>query len=290
MKFVRVPFGNRCSPFILNATVKYHLRQFECTHVIKELEDNLYVDDWLTGADEHEEATHMIAEADAVIRQASMNLTKWGSNRKEVLDEALFNMVDKCEHLCNIKVLGLRWNPGEDCFVFEGMPLQKGMIITKRVLLSLIARLFDPLGLLNPFVIGLKCLFQEIWRLGLDWDSEVPEDYLEIASRWIDDLAKVYTPGKWRETTFVNLHVFGDASEKAYGACVYLVMEKEDGTKSSSLVLSKTKVAPLKRVTLPCLELLEALLAVQLVEFVRKDLMITKYCYFCWTDSMVVLG
>lgn len=170
MRFARVPFGNRCSPFILNATIKHHLGKLEPSNVVAELEENLYVDDWLTGADGESEATHMIEEASAAMSQCSMNLTKWGSNNKEVLDKVLYNLSDKCEHLCNLKVLGLRWNPDEDSFLFEGVALEQGLIVTKRVVLSLVARLFDPLGFLNPFVIKLKCLFQDLWRLGVEWD------------------------------------------------------------------------------------------------------------------------
>jgi hypothetical protein len=138
MRLVRVPFGNRCSPFILNATIKYHLKKFELDPVIEELDENLYVDDWLSGADGDVEAAQMVEEASEVMSKCSMNLTKWGSNKKVVLDEALINLSDKSEHLYNVKVLGLRWSPEEDCFLFEGLVLEQGLVITKRVMLSLL--------------------------------------------------------------------------------------------------------------------------------------------------------
>ena len=93
MRFVRVPFGNKCSPFILNATIKFHLKQFEQTQVVQELDENLYVDDWLSGADGDERAAQMISEADDIMKKATMNLTKWGSNSKDVLEQALYNLV-----------------------------------------------------------------------------------------------------------------------------------------------------------------------------------------------------
>ena len=298
MRFTRVPFGNRCSPFLLNATIKYHLKKFESSRVIEELAENLYVDDWLTGAEEEEDAAQMVIQADTVMSQASMNLTKWGSNNKEVLDSTLYSLTDKSENLSNVKVLGLGWSPSEDCFFFEGMRVEPGLVITKRTVLSLIARLFDPLGLLGPFVIGLKCLFQTLWKLGLDWDQEVPTDTATRVTLWIEDLSKLktwkvertYTSGRWDETCDVKLHAFGDASEGAYGACVYLIVKKKDGAKTSKLILSRSRVAPLKMVTLPRLELLGAVLAVQLVELVRKTLKLPKECCHCWTDSMVALG
>ena len=298
MRFTRVPFGNKCSPFLLNATVKYHLKQYESTPVIEELEENLYVDDWLSGADEEEVATQMILEADAVMKEASMNLTKWGSNSREVLDQSLYNLADKCEHMCNVKVLGLGWDPVEDSFVFAGVNLESGLVITKRVVLSLIARLFDPLGFLTPFIIGMKCLFQRLWKLGLDWDQEIPTEFGRRVTEWIEDLKELKTwkiprtsvPERWNGGTDVSLYAFGDASPDAYGACVYLVVEKEDGSRVSTLILSKSRVAPLKMVTLPRLELLGAVLVTQLVEFVRKALKLNSDCCYCWTDSMVTLG
>jgi len=298
MRFTRVPFGNRCSPFLLNATVKHHLKQVEPSTVVSELEENLYVDDWLTGAEEEQSATQMIFEADEIMQKASMNLTKWGSNSREVLDKSLFSLSDKCEHMCNVKVLGLGWDPNTDSFVFEGVNLGGGLIVTKRVVLSLIARLFDPLGFLGPFIIGLKCLFQQLWKLGLDWDQEVPPEYGQRVHQWIEGLLKLktwkvprgYLPGRWNGGDRVQLHAFGDASPDAYGTCVYLVVDKEDGSRSSSLILSKSRVAPLKQVTLPRMELLGALLTAQLIDLVRRALKLESSCCYCWSDSMVALG
>jgi hypothetical protein len=262
MRFVRVPFGNKSSPFILNATIKYHLSQCEPSKVVSELEENLYVDDFLTGADEEAEATDMIKEADQLMKGASMNLTKWGSNNREVLDKALYDLSDKCALLCNVKVLGLGWSPEEDCFMFEGSFIDPGLVVTKRMVLSLIARLFDPLGFLNPFVISLKCLFQTLWRTGIGWDEEVSEEFESKVVSWVKDLEKLktwrvsrrYHQEGWSHLENLQLHAYGDASETAYGACVYLVYEHK-GKLYSSLVLSKTKVVPLKKVTLPRLEL-----------------------------------
>ena len=67
MHFARVPFRNKSSPFLLNATIKHHLSKFPSMRVIKELQDNLYVDDWLTGADSESEACRMFTEARSVM-------------------------------------------------------------------------------------------------------------------------------------------------------------------------------------------------------------------------------
>ena len=295
MRLLRVPFGNKSSPFILNATIKHHLENYEPSRVVNELNTNLYVDDWLTGADSEVEARDMVKEASGIMKDAGMTLTKWGSNRSDVCDSYDLSAFETNESL---KILGLKWFPSDDCFAFQGLEVDENLIITKRVVLSLVARLFDPLGLITPFSIFLKCIFQDLWKLGIGWDTEVPAEHRTKVLSWISDLEKLksyrvsrpYTDRPWRKIASVQLHAFGDASEKAYGACVYLVTKSDDGIQKVSLVLSKARVAPVKRVTLPRLELLGALLASQLVEFVRKALELDKECCFCWTDSMVVLN
>lgn len=173
------------------------------------------------------------------------------------------------------------------------------MVVTKRVVLSYIARLFDPLGFLTPFTMLAKVLFHDLWRLGLAWDEEVPVDTRKQFTRWVSgfevlrkwEIPRSYTGHPWRDNVKIELHGFGDASEKEYGACVYLCTQTSDGAHCSTLVTFRAKVAPLKKMTLPRLELLGALLCARLVSFVREALRLpVDVSYTCWTDSMVVLS
>ena len=178
------------------------------------------MDNWLSGANKEEEATVMVWQASDGMATCSMNLTKWGSNRKDVLDKALFDLTGKSENLFNMKVLGLRWCPEEDCYLFDGLSVEPGLIATKRVVLSLIARLYDPLGFLGPFVLRLKSLFQDVWRLGLDWDAELPDEMGRHVDNWINDLSvmkqwripRPYSKGPWRNNQSLEIHGFGNAS------------------------------------------------------------------------------
>ena len=299
MRFLRVTFGNKASPFLLNATIRHHLGKYPESVVVRELRENLYVDDWLSGADTEEEACSMFQEAKSIMSQAGMSLAKWNSNSKVLVDKVCGESGSISREDEGVKVLGVMWNPAKDSFSFEGVGLPSSIVTTKRVVLSFIARMFDPVGFLTPFTLMAKCLFQCLWQLGLDWDQAVPEEISSSFCGWLSGLEllkswqipRCYCPVPWNELKGIELHCFGDASEKGYGAVVYLRFCHPDGTFSTAFVTSKARVAPLKKVTLPRLELLGSLLAARLLNFVRLALKLPEgTLYRCWTDSTAALG
>ena len=249
MRFTRVPFGNKGSPFLLMATIRHHLSSLPPSNVVNELHDNTYMDDWLSGSDSDEEAQKMFTAASQIMKEASMSLAKWGTNSQTV--SKMFTEKTEDETL---KVLGMKWSSKEDSFSFSGLKVEEDVCLTKRLVLSLISRLFDPLGFLTPFTITVKCLFQQIWKLQLDWDQILPDTIQVSVRKWLKDLDIVKTlriPRRfsgplWSETVTFQLHGFGDASEQAYGACVYILKQDSTGKSESSLVASRAKVAPLK--------------------------------------------
>ena len=267
--------------------------------MIEELKDNLYVDDWLTGADSAEEGCKLIQEASDVMNQAAMPLAKWVSNSPAVAEVLHRDFKDKFIDAESVKVLGMKWLATSDAFSFSIASLPDGRCITKRIVLSYLSRLFDPLGIAAPYVMGMECLFQDLWRAGLQWDDELPSEFRVQFLRWVDGLQvlqqwsipRSYTGSGWSNIRGLALHAFGDASPRGYGACVYLVAEKEDGSVVPSLVIAKAKLAPLKTVTLPRLELLACLLSARLLIFVHDALRLEKSLqYYCWSDSMVALS
>ena len=298
MRFLRVTFGNKASPFLLNGTIKHHLSKYESTRVVEELKQNMYVDDWLSGTNSEEEAYSIFTEAVSIMKSAGMELTKWNSNSKVFSENACAETYDSFNSSEEVKVLGTRWVPSADSFAFDGATLP-AITITKRLVLSLIARTFDPLGFITPFLMKAKCLFQRLWLLGLDWDEDVPDDVEKEFAKWVDGLSvlrdlkipRYYGECSWTDPSLIELHTFGDASEVGYGAVVYVRILQSDGTYSASLVISKARVAPLKRVTLPRLELLGSLLAARLLIFSRDALNLPEETqYYCWSDSMAALG
>ena len=293
MRFTRVPFGNKASPYLLMATIKHHLAKQTQTHVVNELEENLYMDDWLSGCDKEEMAVNMFEQASDIMLGAGMHLAKWGSNNIDLCQRFGSPLSSTGAH----KVLGMKWEPASDSFSFEGLEVTNTLCLTKRVILSLISRLFDPLGLLHPFTIRAKILFQSIWREEYDWDDLLRSEWASEFHKWLRELATLrewhiprrYFTSLWSENPHLSLHGFGDASPQAYGACIYLVLRGESGCETS-LVMSRARVAPLKNISLPRLELLGSLLLARLMDYVRKSLKLGDVKCHCWTDSTVALA
>jgi len=168
---------------------------------------------------------------------------------------------------------------------------------TKRSILSIIARLFDPLGWSTPVTIAAKIFLQKLWQIRVDWDEPIPAHLenewisIEESLKAIDGLAL----GRWikrgADTVECELHGFSDASQRAYAAAVYLRLKSLSNERSSMLLISKSKVAPIKPWSVPRLELAAAVLLSRLMEFVFNSFRLpeTTPC-FCWTDSSVVLA
>ena len=151
------------------------------------------------------------------------------------------------------------------------------LYMLKRQLLSLISKIFYPCGIIGPYVLFGKIIFQEIQSLGLDQDDELSQD---IRTKFIDwftsksafddfSIGRAFFPGrKWKELSNLEIHTFGDASESGFGACVYFKSVHE-GEVKVFLVMSKNRVAPFKKVTLPRLQLLAARLTIYVMKALR---------------------
>ncbi|XP_076638305.1 uncharacterized protein LOC143350238 [Colletes latitarsis] len=139
-----------------------------------------------------------------------------------------------------------------------------------------------------------KILLQQLWSLKCDWDDTDPPDYLQEWRLFCSEFAEFHSltiPRKTSPSVFTtqSLHGFSDASTKAYAAVVYLRSVLEDGTVSSALLMAETRVAPLKTVSVPRLELCAALLLARLIKFIQTSLMNRPMDCHCWTDSQITL-
>ncbi|CAM1305549.1 Uncharacterised protein g4091 [Pycnogonum litorale] len=231
-----------------------------------------------------------------------MQLRKWMSNSEEVLngiDQQIKNDASSLDIDRHMKVLGLAWQPISDTVSFQTSELShniQDLIPTRRTLLSTVARIYDPIGLITPYTIAGKILFQEVWKIGLQWHDPLPCRLVKKWSNWINDMLEVqivqfsrsFCNGVFDELKAeAEFHIFVDSSETAYGSAVYLKTKAEPAT--VHLVISLARVAPIKRVTIPRLELLAAVIGVRLMNKVKEALQLSSpSCCYC-TGSMVAL-
>jgi hypothetical protein len=174
--------------------------------------------------------------------------------------------------------------------------LARKKIPTKREVLRVVMSVFDPLGFLAPQIIPAKVLLQKIWKLGIGWDEKVPEQLFQEWNNWLIGLAEIekchinrcYSP-LLSSADYVELHLFSDASEQAYGAVAYIRVVK-DKEVQVSFVSAKSKVAPQKALSIPRLELQGALIASRLAKNLKNELPFEIYSTTYWVDSSTVLA
>ena len=324
-RFCRVVFGVNASPFLLNATLKYHISQYEADPgLVQNLLNSFYVDDLVTGERGVEECLSLYQKSKKCLLEDGFNLRKWISNSPKLLElicEDQVGTVGTCavvedtesyakttvNHLVRLdmkeepKVLGLNWNCVTDEFIFkfEALPrLSEDLEPTRRNLLKVTSSFFDPLGVLSPILVEMKILFQSLCQEKFEWDAPLPESARKQWNRWLQDLREVQqvlvprcvNAGLEEGVTSYVIHGFGDASEKAYCAVVYLVLEVS-GDFFPVLLSSKTRVAPLTRQSIPRLELLSGVILARLVSSVKEALasQITIDKTHLWLDSKTAI-
>ena len=294
-RFTVLPFGNTCSPFILQGVLNYHFKTFNDSPATRELLNNLYMDNILTGADSQEEAENLYQTFCHIFSLAGMQLDKWSTNNEGLQAKLLLDNRQPTSH----KILGVEWDKEKDSFVFKGVIHQNLKLpLNKRSVLSILGSFFDPLGLISPFILVGKIIFQQIWTLNIDWDTPLPEHIaLEFnnwlnSSRYLNNLSvsRQYFPDlSWRhQQSDVQVVAFGDASETAYGTVVYLRVKRGDSYQVS-LAASRSRVAPLSGLTLPRLELMAALTTARLAKTICDELNLAYSQVSYFSDSEIVL-
>ncbi|XP_064464109.1 uncharacterized protein LOC135375301 [Ornithodoros turicata] len=256
-RMTRVTFGTAPSTFLLAATLRHHLRCVAEEHpaAVEQLTDAIYVDDVITGAVNEEDACQTCRELQDIFAKASMTLQKWGSNSAKLRD--IFKNEPNAILINNTtKVLGVTWDQEKDVLSLPIKSLSQEHNqnpVSKRKALTLVAEIYDPLGLVIPCTVTGKILLQETWKRQLAWDDNLPEDLLTKWQAWHTDLQRLndiqlprcYTPGA-SITNGAELHFFSDASPLAYGTVAYMRIVNDTGIVTTHLLTSKSRLAPLK--------------------------------------------
>ncbi|XP_043264280.1 uncharacterized protein LOC122404410 [Colletes gigas] len=291
-----VTYGTSSAPFL--ATRVLHQIGLECANqsplASRAIIHDFYVDDLLTGCETAKETQALKEQLTQVLGQAGLQLRKWASNKPEILRNRSTTEKEIKSPERDPKTLGLIWLSGPDELRFS---VREPILnrITKRTILSEIAQVFDPLGLIGPVITKAKILMQSLWQLQLGWDEGIDQDLHTQWSKFrteLNQVKEIEIPRRviCDNARSIELHGFSDASEKAYGACIYLRSLDETGRYTVRLLCAKSRVAPLKATTLPRLELCGALLLAQLVKRVRHALQLKIDCEHYWSDSTIALA
>lgn len=154
--------------------------------------------------------------------------------------------------------------------------------------------MFDPIGWLAPAIVKLKIFFQQLWLLELGWDDKLPDQEAQLWKTIREEFLHFerITIPRWLSTfgQQVQLHGFSDASESAYSAVIYSRCIDESGNMKITLVTAKTKVSPIKQISIARLELCAALLLTRLMKSTTEHLKLEHVEYFGWTDSTITLA
>ena len=328
LRFARVVFGVSSSPFLLNATLKCHMEKFASSHpeLVRQLLQSIYVDDIVFGANSEDHAYDLYKESKDILRRGGFNLRKFATNSpglqekidrtekmpragalnssEKDLDETYAKSTlgtEQSTYSGEHKILGVRWDALSDQLIFnleDVAQMAKDLEPTKRHVVSVVGKFYDPLGFLSPVIVRFKILFQKLCESKVDWDQPLSGRLLEKWRCLIADLCesqpitvpRSYQAGVQREITSYRLCGFCDASVSAYAAVVYLVLKTDMGH-VVKFVTSKSRVAPVQTQTIPRLELLSALLLARLMACVTQglesELPLTQPT--CYTDSKVAL-
>ncbi|XP_050978835.1 uncharacterized protein LOC127173179 [Labeo rohita] len=290
-----------CSNYALRRTAEDNALQYS-PDVLSTVKTNFYVDDCLKSTVTEEDAVKLIHGLTSLCKKGGFHLQKWVTNSPKVFAlipsniraVSLENMDLDRDQFPVERALGMQWCVQGDTFSFRTAVQERPH--TRRGILSVVSSLYDPLGFLSPFIIPAKLLLQELCRMNLKWDEPVPSVFSRYWSEWLSELQhmsgfkgeRCIKPKDFGTQLKAELHHFSDASQTGYGTFSYLRLESTDSV-HVSFITGKTPVAPLKQLTIPCLELAAAVLAVRVNTMLLKELQLPLQRSFFWTDSTTVL-
>ncbi|XP_046808448.1 uncharacterized protein LOC124420248 [Lucilia cuprina] len=300
-------FGLNCAPCIAHFVRNKNADRFETQYprAVKAVKSHHYVDDLIDSVDSEEEAKILAKQVSEIHDSAGFRIRNWSSNSIAVLEElnGQGNVLQVPIELGTTeKVLGVYWDPTKDVFKFmykfprlQRNILSEQIVPTKREVLKVLMSIYDPMGFVSCYTIGLKILLQTIWRSGIAWDDELPPDLIVKWQQWKENLPLITSlevprcySHQLKAAENIQLHTFVDAGELGYSAICYLRIQCNEDV-STIIVMAKSKVAPLKPVSIPRLELQAAVLGIRLAQKITKIERIPINSCYWWSDSKTVL-
>ena len=299
-------FGGTWSPsvsaYALRKTARDNSRDFDPRLVDIVLRD-FYVDDCLKSVRQEAEAINIATELPKLLQRGGFRLHKWLSNSRRVLraipesERAIARVQQLNLHALPVeRALGVLWNIDSDTFTYDRNMSDR--LHTRRGLLSVVSSIYDPMGFLCPFTVRGRLLVQQLARDKVGWDEPLSAEHQQDWQAWRTELLDVsqihiercLQPSDFGDIAAAELHHFSDASTVAYGSGSYMRLVSKSGQIKCSLLYARSRVAPLKSVTIPRLELAAATLSVQQDEMLRRELSIQVDSSTFYTDSSIVLA
>ena len=297
-------FGAVSSPSCANFALRQTVIDNNCqdSEAGEAILRNFYVDDLLKSTDTIQTTTETISGVLDLCDSGGFNLTKFVCNNQEVINSIPLTkrsskqVIEISSDSSIQRALGVHWCLESDSFSFR-ITLQDTPL-TRRGILSTISSVYDPLGIASPFMLIGRKILQKITSMKDGWDCKVPDDLAQAWSNWrtkLPDLEHIklqrcYKPHNFGEVKSMSLHTFSDASEIGYGTACYLRQVDSENRVCVSLVCGKSRVSPLKSITIPRLELTAATLSVKIGAMVKDELDQSSLKDFYWSDSMITLG
>lgn len=291
-----VTFGTSCAPFLATRVIKQlaieNRETFPQASVI--IDSCFYVDDLLFGVDSIDEGITVLTHIRYILVTAGMPLCKMTSNHPDILEGIPDSDIANDDDNQVTKMLGIGYKSSSDLFSYHLKPPTDGEL-TKAKVLSEIASIYDPIGWIGPIVLKAKLFLKKLWLRKLQWKDVIPDD---MKQEWNNfrELLSLVNNVKINRQCFINNHVrvelhgFCDASIEAYGAVIYAHSYDQAGHTKTSIICSKSRIAPKSQKTLARLELCGATLLAKLITRIRSIFSTPIQDIILWSDSTIVLS
>ncbi|XP_071103398.1 uncharacterized protein [Haliotis cracherodii] len=300
-------FGAVSSPSISNFALKAAAKKAEEKYgslAADTICNNFYVDDCLKSECTEEAAIDLVDSLQKSCAEGGFKLTKFTANSRNLLrsipqehhSKELQTRDLDYDELPVERALGMQWHINSDVFGFSVH--LKSQPFTRRGLLSTMSSLYDPLGIVAPVLLPAKKMLQDLCiNKQLGWDDDIPVEYKASWEQWLEELQHLSTlridrclkPADFGHVVSVQLHVFSDASTVGYGCVAYLRMSNEEGGIHTAFLIGKSRLAPVKTITVPRLELTAATVSIHIGQLLMKELETTPESVTYHTDSTTVL-
>ncbi|KAJ8332985.1 hypothetical protein SKAU_G00418810 [Synaphobranchus kaupii] len=299
-------FGATSSPSVASYALRRTAEDHKATappEAVQTVLRNFYVDDCLKSVATEDDAVTLAGDLRTLCASGGFTLTKWMSHSRKVLmsipEEHRANEVKYLDlshdALPVERAVGIQWDNETDTITYSMKLQDKPM--TRRGILSMVNSIYDPLGFLAPVILPAKLLLKDLCKEQHGWDENIGERPADDWKGWTEDVThlsdfqvnRCLKPSDFGCTATARLHHFSDASEYAYGTVSYLLLENKEGQKHCSFLVGKSRVASLKQVTIPRLELTAAVIAVKIDKMLRQELDVPLQQSIFWTDSTTVL-